>query len=126
MIILSHELKKFEIVYTPQGLIINDGVMEMEYCPICEKEHHVLYAITRKKTKQFGHFLAFLINGEWELVDPTLPHVVSKIPRGAIRVPDDITHYSWLGKGWDFQLLDESGRVIRDISSLCKIIGENI
>lgn len=96
-VILQHEIKPFEWDTINQVAI--PSIEERFTCPECGKEHPDLFMIVRKVSKPFGHFMAFHINGEWQVVDPTLPHTVNKVPRDAIRVPDDIAGASWHGTG---------------------------
>lgn len=109
-IILQHVIQKFQHKLVGE---VGSGqfetipqVMEDYQCSQCGKMHHVLYVITRKQGKQWGHFIGYAINGNWQIVDLTLPHEVDRIPRDAIRVPDYIADATWHSNGHYCQLTD--------------------
>ena len=70
MIILSHTLQEFKVLGRHPEVTYQERIMEQFTCQVCGKEHNVLYVISRKISQQFGHFLAFKIAGEWQVVDP--------------------------------------------------------
>jgi len=121
MIILSHTLQEFKVLGWHPEVTYQERIMEQFTCQVCGKEHSVLYVISRHVSKQFGHFLAFKIAGEWQVVDPTLPHEVKILPGDAIRVPDRIASFSWHGSDHYFYLRNEEGSVM-DWRELMKVI----
>lgn len=89
--------------YTPlavalsrESMAINrrDDVIAAE-CSKCGGHHPKLWLIQRAGCVPFGHFPTARINGAVEVIDPTLPHTVERIPTGSIEVVPDRAAELW-------------------------------
>jgi hypothetical protein len=52
-------------------------------CPICGREHPLLYEAVRKPAGTWGHWVVFRYNGEEHVPDLSIPISVERLPRGA-------------------------------------------
>lgn len=111
---LQHVLQPFDVLSVNPEVVTQERITEDFTCRKCGQSHSVLYWIERKVGKQFGHYMAFMINGEWDVIDPTLPHDVEKLPRDAKKVRQEIAENSWHNNMHYFYLIGDDGKVLRN------------
>lgn len=79
--------------------IVKEG--EEFVCPKCNRRHQKLWII-RRKVYPVTNFAGAYINGDFRAIDPTLPTDVTRIPRDAEPVDDNIATELWHREGHYF------------------------
>lgn len=87
---------------------------EQATCPQCGKDHPRLWTIDRVPLRPWGCFPVFRIGGKECVIDPTLPHGVSALPRDARPVSPERAAPIWHSTSHYFGSTFDAGAALRE------------
>lgn len=72
------------------------GEGKLDTCPdTCRGSHPLLLYVVQRKATAFGHFPVVSLNGTSEVIDPSLPTEVERLPRDARILSPKATSQAW-------------------------------